>query len=78
LVETAKKNLRLPVVLGANKHVATLIEKVNDLEYLTALGLTAWGEQFGRLDSRGGAWPLASVSGGTKEVFKKIISLFKP
>ncbi len=78
IVDSAKKNLRLPVSLGANKHVATLIDKVNDLEYLTALGLTAWGEQYGRLETRGGAWSLGSVSGKTGDAFKKIISLFKP
>jgi cell division protein FtsA len=78
LVDAAKKNLRLPVVLGANKHVATLIDKVNDLEYLTALGLTAWGEQYGRDEVRGRGWSLGGISGGAREAFNKIISLFKP
>lgn len=78
LVDAAKKNLRLPVALGANKQIATLIDKVNDLEYLTALGLTAWGEQFGRLESRGSAWSLGDASGHVKSVFNKVISLFKP
>lgn len=78
LVDAAKKNLRLPVSLGANKHVATLIDKVNDLEYLTALSLTAWGERFGREDSKGGNWSLVGGSDKMGEAFKKIISLFKP
>lgn len=45
IVEVAKKKLRLPVSLGANRSVATVVDKVNDLEYLTALGLVTWGEQ---------------------------------
>lgn len=45
IVEIAKKKLRLPVALGANRSVATVVDKVNDLEYLTALGLVVWGEQ---------------------------------
>ncbi len=78
IVDAAKKDLRLPVSLGANKHVATLIDKVNDLEYLTALGLTAWGEQYGRGETKGGGWSLGGLSGGAQDAFKKIISLFKP
>lgn len=45
IVEIAKKKLRLPVALGANRTVATVVDKVNDLEYLTALGLVSWGHQ---------------------------------
>ena len=45
IVETAKKKLRLPVCLGTNKNISTVIDKVNDLNFLTALGLVAWGNQ---------------------------------
>jgi len=45
IVEIAKKKLRLPASLGSNRTVATVVDKVNELEYLTALGLIAWGEQ---------------------------------
>ncbi len=48
LVEVAKEKLRLPVTLGSNKTIATAIDKVNDLEYLTALGLLTWAEQVSR------------------------------
>ena len=48
IVEVAKKKLRLPVALGANRSVATVVDKVNDLEYLTALGLVAWGNQLSK------------------------------
>ncbi|WKZ24957.1 MAG: cell division protein FtsA [Patescibacteria group bacterium] len=51
LVETAKKKMRLPAHLGANRSVATVVDKVNELEYLTALGLAVWGDQMS-LDSQ--------------------------
>lgn len=44
MVEIAKKRLRLPVSLGANKNVTAVIDKVNDLDFLTALGLVVWGD----------------------------------
>lgn len=78
IVDSAKQNLRLPVSLGGNKHVATLIDKVNDLEYLTALGLTAWGEREGRGESKGKTWPWQGLQDEAGGAFNKIISLFKP
>jgi len=45
MVDAAKKNLRLPACLGTNKNVNAVIDKVNDLNFLTALGLVAWGAQ---------------------------------
>lgn len=48
IVEVAKRKLRLPASVGANRTVATVVDKVNELEYLTALGLLAWGEQLTR------------------------------
>jgi len=45
LVEVAKNTLRLPACLGVNKNVMAMIDKVNDVNYLTALGLVIWGNQ---------------------------------
>jgi len=64
IVETAKKKLRLPACLGANKNVPLAIDKVNDINYLTALGLVAWGNQLaGR--KKGGKinWQLGGAAG---------------
>lgn len=47
IVETAKRKLRLPACLGANKTINTVIDKVNDLSFLTALGLVVWGGEKG-------------------------------
>jgi len=45
IIETAKNKLRLPACLGANKNVPLSLDKVNDVSYLTALGLVSWGSQ---------------------------------
>jgi cell division protein FtsA len=43
IVETAKRKLRLPVSLGEAKNVKIAIDKARNPEFLTALGLVAWG-----------------------------------
>ena len=45
LVETGKKILRLPVSIGENRNIEAVIDKVNRPEFLTALGLVAWGSR---------------------------------
>jgi cell division protein FtsA len=76
LIDIAKKNLRLPVSLGNNKNVATVIDKVSEPQYLTALGLISWGEQ----SSNGGnsKKKLGSVLAQSKGMVNKIFSYFKP
>ncbi len=43
VVETAKRKLRLPGSLGEAKNVKIAIDKARSPEFLTALGLVAWG-----------------------------------
>ncbi len=43
IVTVAKKQLRLPAILGTNKNIYSVIDKVNETEFLNALGLVAWG-----------------------------------
>ncbi len=43
IAETAKRQLRLPVGLGEAKNLQLAIEKAKSPEFLTALGLVAWG-----------------------------------
>jgi cell division protein FtsA len=45
IVEIAKNQLRLPACLGSNKNIPTVIDKVNETEFLNALGLIVWGAQ---------------------------------
>jgi len=53
IVEVAKKQLRLPVCLGVNKNISTIIDKVNETEFFNALGLVVWGNQMQGASSRG-------------------------
>ncbi len=71
LVDTAKNKLRLPACLGTNQNVPLAIDKVNDVSYLTALGLVAWGNQLTR--RKKGArfnWPSSGAAGKTLEKVK--------
>ncbi|OGF36699.1 cell division protein FtsA [Candidatus Falkowbacteria bacterium RIFOXYC2_FULL_46_15] len=45
MVEVAKRELKLPVSLGTNINVATVIDKANETEFLNALGLVVWGNE---------------------------------
>jgi cell division protein FtsA len=56
ITEVAKKTLRLPASLGSNKNVMTVIDKVNETDYLTALGLTAWGAKVAESSGGGGGF----------------------
>jgi len=46
VVELAKKELRLPVVLGVPGSVNTVIDRVNDPSYATAIGLVMWANEY--------------------------------
>lgn len=46
IVEFAKKHLRLPAVLGVPQNVTTIIDRVDDPAFATAVGLVLWGGRF--------------------------------
>ncbi|MBX4187226.1 MAG: cell division protein FtsA [Candidatus Doudnabacteria bacterium] len=46
VVELAKKQLRLPVIIGLPGSVTTVIDRVNDPSYATAVGLVLWANEF--------------------------------
>jgi cell division protein FtsA len=46
VVELAKKELRLPVILGVPGSVNTVIDRVNDPSYATAIGLVMWANEY--------------------------------
>jgi len=80
IIDVAKKKLRLPVSLGKNKNVYTLIDKVNDSRFLTALGLVIWGYQLsdskkGRFDIN---WPGGEVVNKSVDKIKKWFSSLMP
>ena len=78
LVEVAKNKLRLPACLGTNQNISLAIDKVNDVTYLTALGLVAWGNQLTRRKKSSRiSWPTGGAAGKgleqVKEWFKSLI-----
>lgn len=46
VVDLAKKELRLPVTLGTPGSVTTVIDRVNDPAYATAVGLVLWANEY--------------------------------
>jgi cell division protein FtsA len=46
VIELAKKELRLPVTLGTPGSVTTVIDRVNDPAYATAVGLVLWANEY--------------------------------
>lgn len=78
LVDVAKNKLRLPACLGTNQNVSLAIDKVNDVNYLTALGLVAWGNQLTKRKKNSRiSWPTGGAAGKgleqIKEWFKSLI-----
>ena len=47
VVEFAKKQLRLPCSLGRPENIKTIIDRVDDPSFATAVGLVLWGGKFG-------------------------------
>ena len=75
MVETAKRKLRLPASLGINRTMATVVDKVNELEYLTALGLIAYGEQLTKFEPEGNFFsklPLQNIVDKIRNIFSSI------
>lgn len=55
LVELAKKQLRLPALMGYPMNITSVTDKVNDLSFATAVGLVKWGSVMqGGYGERGG------------------------
>jgi len=77
IVDVAKRKMRLPAALGSNRSVATVVDKVNDLEYLTALGLVAWGDQLIKYDNRGSLLQKLPLQ-KTIDKLRDIFSALKP
>jgi cell division protein FtsA len=78
LVEVAKNKLRLPACLGTNQNIPLAIDKVNDVNYLTALGLVAWGNHLTRRKKSSRInWPSSGAAAKgieqVKDWFKSLI-----
>lgn len=63
-VEFAKKHLRLPASLGRPQGVNTVIDKVDDPAFATAVGLVLWGQKYGH-----GGFSASGMLSSVKKVF---------
>ncbi len=80
IVDFVKNQLKLPVSLGLPENTNTVIDRVDDPSFATAVGLVLWGERFGQ--SAHGA-KLDNVfknllSGKVAEKLKKWLKSFLP
>lgn len=77
VLELAKKNLRLPVQLGVPGNVNTIIDRVEDPSYATAVGLILWANEYFAGKSSSGKFgfkiPGLGGFGKVKDVFKKFL-----
>jgi cell division protein FtsA len=73
MIEVAKKKLRLPAALGYPYDIVSVIDKVNDLSYTTAIGLVKWGNHLAK--QRKGISRFKSVAGVTGKMKKWFKSL---
>ncbi|MDB4939647.1 MAG: ftsA [Candidatus Doudnabacteria bacterium] len=77
ILELAKKQLRLPVQLGVPTNVTTIIDRVEDPSFATAVGLILWAKEYfgGQKTSGGFAKKLLDNDGvdKVKKLFKKFL-----
>ncbi|MEK7496877.1 MAG: cell division protein FtsA [Patescibacteria group bacterium] len=75
IVNVAKRCFRLPVTLGYMLEASSPLEKVNDLAYTTALGLTRWGLNQGEIVTARPSKFMAAheVAGGIKKWFSSLM-----
>lgn len=73
IVESAKKNLRLPASLGYPQEMISNLDKVSDLSFTTAAGLVLWGSQLQK--AKFGKFLPGSVDKATNQLRKWFKSL---
>ncbi|MFA5358877.1 MAG: cell division protein FtsA [Patescibacteria group bacterium] len=75
IVDVAKRKLRLPACLGFAQNLTAAIDKVQDLGFLTAVGLVAWGDQLTKGQKKG--FSFSRFGGSVSQVREKIRGWFR-
>lgn len=73
LLEVAKKKLKLPATIGFSLGLTSVTHKVNDPAFATAIGLVAWGKEFGANGTGMGIFNKGMFS----KVGKRVKNIFK-
>lgn len=77
ILELAKKNLRLPVQIGTATNITSVIDRVEDPAFATAVGLVLWANEYSQ--KSGGAVKFGNSIfngdgfGAVKKLFKKFL-----
>lgn len=77
VLDIAKQKLRLPASIGTNKNANTIIDKVNEPGYLTALGLTVWGSK-NSVEKKGFGRDAGNLVGKALSFTKGLFNKIKP
>jgi len=79
IVELAKKELRLPVQIGYPLNISTIIDRVDDPAYATAVGLVLWANEYLE-SSKGGMGRFASgiLHNASIDKIRKFFKQFLP
>ncbi|MFA5413279.1 MAG: cell division protein FtsA [Patescibacteria group bacterium] len=75
ILDIAKRKLRLPVSLGCPQNVTSVVDKVNDVSFVPALGLVLWGNAVYDEGNSGFASRFKSIDKVTSQVKKWFKSL---
>ncbi|MBI5071690.1 cell division protein FtsA [Candidatus Falkowbacteria bacterium] len=76
ILDVAKRKLRLPVSLGYPQNIMSVVDKVNDVSFVPALGLVLWGNAV--YDERNGGFTsrfksIDKVTSQVKKWFKSLM-----
>ncbi len=74
VLELAKKQLRLPVQIGVPTNIHTVIDRVEDPSFATAVGLVLWAHEYSA-GPKGGSKVRLNIFEG--ETLAKLTRLFK-
>lgn len=75
ILDVAKRKLRLPVSLGYPQNIVSVVDKVNDIPFVPALGLVLWGNAVYNEKRGGFASHFKSIDKVTSQVKKWFKSL---
>ncbi len=79
IAEFVKKYLRLPVVIGKPQNVTTIIDRVDDPAFATAVGLILWGDKYSTGSHSGSSQFMKSMMGNPAiDKLKKWFKSFLP
>jgi cell division protein FtsA len=78
VVEEAKKNLRLPAIMGYPMGLVGSAGEVNDLSFSTAIGLVKWRSEMLHSEPRRRSGGKGNVFGGLRDKIKKTLGTLFP